>query len=366
MKDKKMDKKIPVIIPAYEPDERLIELINELIGKKINNIIVVNDGSNETYNEIFAKVEKLLEGSDSVLLVHERNQGKGRALKTAFKYVLENIPDAYGVITADSDGQHTPDSILKVAEAMNEQTEGLILGVRDFSDSATIPWKSRFGNRLTIKVFKMATGKKIDDTQTGLRGIPKKLILELLEIPGDRFEYETRMLIICAKKYNVNQVLIETIYDSKEEHQTHFRPVVDSFKIYSIFFEVFFKYLVSSLSSFLIDIILFAIICAVLRGNGGYTYTIIATVIARVLSAIYNYCMNYGFVFKSSEGRVKSMLKYGTLVVVQMMLSAALVTGINYLVINNLHSFVNESFIKMVVDSVLFFVSYNVQKRFVF
>lgn len=349
---------IPVVIPAYEPDEKLLSLLRELKSAALCPIVVVNDGSGSRYNTIFLSAGDIL-GKNGTILTHEVNRGKGAALKTAFQYVLRTWPDAVGVVTADSDGQHTPACIEKVKEALIAHPDDLVMGVRTF-DSENIPWKSRFGNTLTIKVFRLATGLSVSDTQTGLRGIPARFMRELLQIRGDRFEFEMEMLLESVGKYPVFEVPIETVYDSKENHQTHFNPVKDSVRIYRLLLGKFFRYILSSLSSSIVDLAAFELFCLLTRGHLA-AYIALSTVLARIISATYNYLMNYKVVFKSREKMGRSALKYFTLAVIQMSLSALLVTGGVWLL-----PVLPEVVVKMIVDTCLFFVSYYVQKRFVF
>ena len=224
---------IPIIIPAYEPDSNLPLLLHILAENHIGPVIVVDDGSGDQYLAIFEKARSLVAGNGGTVLVHEVNKGKGRALKTAFQYILENYQNVIGAVTADSDGQHTVDCIRKVMETLQAKPQELILGVRDFSGD-DIPWKSRFGNNLTEKVFAYVAGVHVSDTQTGLRGIPREFMRDLLDVAGERFEFETQMLLESVNRYPISEVEIETIYDSVEEHQTHFDPVADSIKIYRI------------------------------------------------------------------------------------------------------------------------------------
>ena len=186
---------IPIIIPAYEPDERLLELLKDLSESRLGPVIIVDDGSGEQYSDIFTEAENYLKTTGGVLLRHEVNRGKGRALKTAFAHVLDHEPDAIGCVTADSDGQHSVECITKCMNALSERPDNLILGVRDFSGEE-VPFKSRFGNNLTIKICSFLCGVKVTDTQTGLRGIPRAFMRDLLDVEGERFEFETRMLIV--------------------------------------------------------------------------------------------------------------------------------------------------------------------------
>ena len=96
-----MEQLIPIVIPAYEPDERLLVLLKQLHNSY--TVIVVDDGSGAAYQPIFDKVRELLAQTGGTVLVHERNHGKGRALKTAFAYVLKQYPNAVGVVTAAPD-----------------------------------------------------------------------------------------------------------------------------------------------------------------------------------------------------------------------------------------------------------------------
>lgn len=348
---------IPIIIPAYEPDIRMLGLLEKLKESKLGPIVIVNDGSGSDYDEIFAKADKLISGN-GIILRHESNCGKGRALKTAFAYVLQEYPEAVGLVTADSDGQHSPECICAVKESLLEHRDSLILGVRSF-DSEEIPWKSSFGNKLTMKVLGYASGLHVSDTQTGLRGIPIHFVKELLDVQGERFEFEMNMLLESVGRYPIEEVKIQTIYDSKENHQTHFNPVVDSWKIYKILLIKFIKYIFASVSSCLIDIGLFALLCHFLRGKEHYI--IICTVIARVVSATYNYSINYKIVFKSKSNVYKAALKYFILAIMQMTLSASFVS----LCCLAIH-LTPEWLVKVVIDTILFFISYYIQQQFVF
>lgn len=350
---------IPIIIPSYEPDERLLDLLTDLYENEIGPVIVVDDGNSDDYQTFF---EKATTQYNTVILRHDINRGKGRALKTAFEFCINHYTNMTGCITADSDGQHTIEAINKCRQALTENPECLILGVRDFQGK-DIPVKSQFGNNLTKKVFKFLYHISISDTQTGLRGIPTRFMSELLEVPGERFEYETRMLIKAVElEIKINEVMIETIYDSKTSHATHFRPIIDSIRIYALFFHTFGKFALSSLSSSIIDLVLFQVLCVILcHSYKRVTYVPVATIAARIISAIYNYFLNYKIVFKSGKSITGSSVKYVLLAVVQMMCSAVLTT-----VFISFTGVSVEILIKIPIDVFLFLVSYKIQKKYVF
>ena len=351
----------PVIIPSYEPDERLLSLLSDLNKAQVSPVIIVDDGSSDAYRLIFEAAAKEY---CAIVLRHENNCGKGRGLKTAFDYCLRQYSNMIGCITADCDGQHTFSAILKCKESLVKNQDKLILGVRNFSGGGQIvPAKSSFGNQLTRKVFRFLYGVDISDTQTGLRGIPVRFMKKLLEIQGERFEFETRMLVAAVQEdISFIEIPIETIYDSKDNHSTHFRPIVDSIQIYKVFGSAFGRFVLSSLSSSIIDLLLFHIFCIIFRNSFlGIYYVVIATVGARIISALCNYMFNYFFVFDSKKKHYQSAMRYFILAIAQMSCSAALTMGLLSLLPVN-----TEVIVKIPVDVLLWFVSYHVQKRYIY
>lgn len=221
---------ITVIIPSYNPDDKLIQLIEELKKSGFYNILVVDDGSAKECLPYFQKADEL----GAQVLKHDVNCGKGRALKTAFEFCLHSN-ECSGVVTVDGDGQHLVKDIYACVEEMLRKKDKVILGAREFS-SAEIPFRSRFGNNLTRMVFKIFCGIDISDTQTGLRVIPRCYLEQFLEYQGERYEYETNMLLMMKRdKIEWEEVKISTVYISENE-SSHFNPVKDSLKIYKVIF----------------------------------------------------------------------------------------------------------------------------------
>lgn len=354
MKADKVRWEIPIVIPSYEPDEKLPKLLKRLKETGFKNIVVVDDGSGGEYAHFFKDAEEIYGCS---VLHHAVNQGKGRALKTAFNYCLGKFRDMPGVVTADSDGQHSPECILLCVDALIAHPDSLILGCRCF-EGVDVPARSEFGNKCTRVVMKYLTGITVSDTQTGLRGIPAVFMERLLMVKGERFEFETNMLLETkTRKIPIVEVPIRTIY-IEENKTSHFNPIRDSIKIYMIFG----KFLFSSLSSSVVDLALFSLFCFLLRGRqwGSITYVMAATAFARILSALYNYLLNLKVVFQSESPVKSSLPRYVLLAVVQMSLSAVIV---GYLC--SLFSGA-EVLVKIPVDVLLFFLSFIIQREFVY
>lgn len=346
---------IPVIIPAYEPGENLIPFIDSLSEKGIQRIVVVDDGSGKAYESIFDEISRR---ENCMVLRHAVNLGKGRALKTAFNECMNRFPEAPGVVTADSDGQHTPEGILSCMQELSGHPDALVLGCRDF-DASNVPARSSFGNKCTRRVFRYLLGISITDTQTGLRGIPRSFMEILMNVKGERFEFETNMLIETKERQiPIREVPIDTIYI--EQNQTsHFHPIRDSLRIYLVFT----KFVFSSLSSSVVDLLLFGMFCNMLKGGGalfGASYIVQATVMARVLSAAYNFLINYKVVFRSRENMALTAAKYFLLAICQMGCSAFLV-DLLYRATGGV-----EVLVKIPVDVLLFFLSFAIQREFVY
>ncbi len=335
-----------IVIPTLDPDEDImLKFIEELKGE-FKNILVINDGSKGIHDKFFNKLKK-----DGIkVLTHHKNLGKGRALKNSFNYLLNEYPNIEGCVTCDCDGQHSVKDIKKCAKALLKEPDNLILGVRNF-ELDYVPPKSKFGNKITRNIFKMFIGLDISDTQTGLRALSKKLMYTFMDLSGERYEYETNMLIECKNEnINISEVEIETIYLNSNAN-SHFNPLKDSILIYKLFL----KYFVSSFSSFILDIILFIAIFGILNIN---SKILAATILARVVSSIYNYIINSNLVFKNLS--VSSLVKYYLLAIINMFISGCFVTYLyNLLGIPVL-------IIKIIVDSILWLINIIIQREFVF
>ncbi|CAM3098413.1 bifunctional glycosyltransferase family 2/GtrA family protein [Leuconostoc rapi] len=342
---------IPIVIPSLNPDEELIALINRLMihtGKIEQPIILVNDGSAKKYDSIFSKIQTRYQVT---ILQHDVNLGKGRAIKTAINYIIKHIPTAAGMITIDSDGQHTVDDMMTCTDNFLKKPKNLILGTRIFDNN--VPFRSKFGNILTAKCTQMTIGVKVSDTQTGLRVIPKQYFDILLGMTGERFEFEMNM-ILEAPTYGIEitEVPIKTIYIA-DNQSSHFRIIHDSISIYALFI----KYIFGAISSFLIDIFVFAMMVAFLS-NISARAVFIAAILSRLVSSTANYYINKSIVFKNNNHL--SFLSYFLLVLMQLIVSTLLVITLQH------ETGINVVMIKVVVDSLLFIVSYQIQKHVVF
>lgn len=345
-----------VILPSYNPSEKLVRAVNALTEYGFDDIIVINDGSGDSSKKIFEEVERF---PNVTLLNHEKNKGKGRALKTGFEYFLENRKEKSGVVTTDDDLQHTPTDILACVREMEEK-EVAVFGARDFKKD-NIPPKSRIGNKITSFTFRFLCGIKITDTQTGLRAIPRSYLPLLTKVGGERFEYETNMLLSMKQEsLDFCEHPIETIYDNNNSG-THFNPFKDSIKIYAVIL----KYIVSSLASSILDLLIFTLLNMLLSKNIEAWFRIFsATAIARIISSAVNYTINKNKVFKS-KGHIKSsLIKYYCLCIAQGFSSYALVYFITFL--TSAKQSIVQTFYKMLVDLILFFLCFTIQREWVF
>ncbi len=348
---------LTVIIPSFKPDEKLEFIVSELEKVGFCDIVVVNDGSGSDYDDVFRSVA---EHTSVTLLTHDVNRGKGAALKTAFRYVTNERPDRFGVITADGDAQHRASDIFACGEKMLQNGDKLVLGVRDFS-LPSVPTRSRRGNRITSLTFRVLCGLKISDTQTGLRAIPSQYLADLCRIDGERYEYETNALL-AMKNLGIPycEQKIETVYIN-ENQTSHFRPVRDSLRIYSLIL----KFVFSSFASTLIDLAAFYVFSRIATSAGvGANSVVIATAAARAVSSCSNFLINRSVVFRSELGVGKTLLKYYALAVPVALISAYGVKFAGFAL--GIDNAIGLTLIKIVVDTVLYFVNFRIQREWVF
>ena len=355
MEKRSITENITVIIPSLNPDEKLRGVVSSLLALGFCDIVIVNDGSDEEHTKNFPSEN---DSPCLTILRHPVNRGKGAALKTAFKYVIENRPETKTVVTVDGDGQHRAQDVLACCEK-SAQSGTLVLGVRDFSLSH-VPARSRFGNKTTSLVFRLACGLKISDTQTGLRAIPAIHLGDLLTIEGDRFEYETNMLLNLKNLgIKMSEQTIETVY-IEENKTSHFRPVRDSLKIYSLIL----KFIASSTVAAVLDHLLFFLV-KLFFGKYFVPYSVlIPMIIARVFSSATNFALNKKTVFKNNGSILKTLVKYYVLAVPMLLISCI---GIDW--VSSALGITNAALvtlIKIVIESILFLLSFRLQREWVF
>lgn len=333
-----------VLIPAYQPDARLPRLILELHrADPSTKIVVVDDGSGQKFSDIFEASAT----AGAQVISYENNRGKGYALREGFTWIRDVAGDlSECVVTADADGQHTLNDIFRVGRTCTD-TGTSVLGVREFVGH--VPARSRIGNTATSALFWLATGWKLKDTQTGLRAFPVALLPALLEVQGDRYEYELRVLLHLAKfRHPVTQIPIETIYEAGNP-TSHFRPLQDSARIWAPLL----KFAASSGVATIIDYVL------VLALNALTGALFFPVVVARMVSASVNFAMNRRVFEATGVPLRRSALRYAALAI-------AVVAG-SYTMLAVLTGIGMPLWIaKIIADTTMYLVSYSAQSRYVF
>ena len=274
-----MNNDIVVLIPIYNPDVKITKNFLDIITKKIKNIVFVNDGCDKKYDSFFEELEKKYP-----VIKHNINFGKGRGLKNGINYILNNYPKAKCLVTADCDGQHSVDDIIKCGKIAIKYSDSLVLGCRNF-DQANVPLKSKFGNKLTRNILDLFVGVKTTDTQTGLRAMSLDVARYFLTLNGERYEYETNVLI-ATKQYNIpiKEVEIETIYIG-DNGTSHFNPIRDSIRIYRLFA----KYFVTAILAYILEIIALLLLlrCPIFTLSV-VVYLIAAKVLSVFITSLFN------------------------------------------------------------------------------
>lgn len=347
---------VSVVLPSLDPDGRFLAVVDGLLALGFSEIIIVNDGSKDKSLPYFDFLRKY---PQCHILTHPQNLGKGAALRTAFSWFLKHSAQRPGVVTVDGDGQHLPEDILACCDAMSQQPDHVILGCRDFS-TAGVPLRSLIGNQITSYIFRIGCGIRLSDTQTGLRAIPAQYLPFMLRVPGDRFDYETNMLLEMKREAIPFQaVKIETVYDG-DNHTSHFRAIRDSVRIYRRIL----KFMLSSGVASFVDEGTFFLLAAISNLFWNRYSILLCTVIARAISSFMNFNTNRRLVFHCVNSYTRTMVRYYALCVPQTLLSAGSVWLISHLLSNQAPWAV--TLLKIVVDSALFFISFHIQRDWVF
>ncbi|MBR7121646.1 MAG: bifunctional glycosyltransferase family 2/GtrA family protein [Lentisphaeria bacterium] len=343
-----------VLIPAYNPDGKLLTLLSELISGGFDNIVVVDDGSKAECQALFDEVAAM---EKVVLHRHPVNMGKGAALKSGLICILNNFPECRMVITADADGQHTPQDICRLSSAAGSAPEKLWLGVRAFDKD--VPLRSLIGNRLTAFFMRILLGMKISDTQTGLRAIPRSFIRELLQIPYNRYEFELEMLLACKRSgRETAELTISTVYIDNNS-SSHFNPLKDSFKIYIVLF----RYILVSLLTAVVDYLVYVpalFLCGTFLPYSEAVTTAAAVSIGRIAGAAVQYTLVRKVVFYSRASVISTLPKFIFLVICSGCAS--------YLVMHAINSSVhwNFYFAKLAAELIIYLANFLIQRDFIF
>ncbi len=349
---------VAIVIPCFEPPQTLVAYVAAFIARGFSHIYIVNDGSDAQCDFTFAQLETM---EVCTVLVHRHNKGKGAALKTAYHAIATAFETCRVVITVDCDGQHAVHDVCRIAEALPQHPDGLLLGARDFS-KAGVPIKSYAGNRCASFLFFLLYGRWVQDTQTGLRAFSAKFLPKMCEIQGARFEYEMAVLTTFAnEKIPIKHISIDTIYIQGNE-STHFNPIADSLRIFRVLFKRIGRFLLSSGTACLVDISLCWLLLYLLAPTiqADLLRIGISVGVARLCSLVVNYSLNKCFVFHVSKVTKMTFARYLALAIGNVLAATVLI----YL--GHTVFYMGERIAKLCADTILLCINYQVQRLWVF
>lgn len=334
-----------IVIPAYQPDEKLYHLVMGLKAVADYPILIVNDGSSPDRAPLFERLKE-----HAVIIGYENNRGKGAAIRYALVHIQEHYAADDGVITVDADGQHLPLDVMRVTAVWEQSPDKIVLGSRRFTGK--VPFKSRAGNAITRGVFAISTGVGLHDTQTGLRAFSVSRIPMMLDMKGDRYEYEINVLLYATRhKIPIQEVPIETVY-IEDNASSHFNPVRDAWLIYKMIL----LFVGSSFTAMFVDYVLVIALTAATASLPQAKSLLISTIAARVVSSLINYSINRKLVFQHRDRC--SILRY--------FLVVAGIWAVNYGLLYLLAFIMRVAVGKLIVELLLYPVSFLLQRSFVF
>ena len=329
-----------LLIPAYNPSGTLLNLVESLTNN-FTKIVIIDDGS--ILNESKKTFKELENHSKIIVLNHNVNLGKGKALKTGFEFCKNNLEFDY-IITADADGQHLPSDIIKVLNNTFSDISELIMGEREFDNK--VPLRSRIGNIITAKIFSFLFNLNLNDTQTGLRAYKKNIIEEIILIKGDGYEYESNVLKwIARSKKIITSIKISTIY-LDNNISSHFSPIKDSLKIYLSIIGFPF----SSFLSFLLDYLIFVFLYKI------FDSLFFSIIFARIFSGYTNFIINKFFFLNEKKKTFWYAQRYLFLSIIILFMSYFFIL---FLINLNFSPYLS----KIIADSIFYLVSVFFHRR---
>ncbi len=329
-----------LLIPAYQPDTALVELVQCLESTgQFNQIVVIDDGSDPTHQHIFDSIS----ACGATVIRHPENIGKGAAIRTGIEFASKH--GAPYVVTADADGQHLAKDIERIARATAESGT-LTLGYREFG--AEVPLRSRAGNLVTNHLFRITMRKPLRDTQTGLRGYPAATYDTLLKTPSNRYEFEFDVLAKLVRSKPYTEIPIETVYEPGNP-TSHFRPLLDSARIYFVFI----RHTAVALLFAALDFGAFSLIALLLPPGAAFL------IVRPITATLYFFTMRR-FVYHSHRSIPRQFVEYVSLVGINILVASLVMGGIGPLAGNS------STIFYLMITSVLFFVNFLIQRFFIF
>ena len=194
------------LIPAFNEEEKIKEVILRLRKHKDINIIVIDDGSTDSTSEIVRKL-------GTVLIRHETNMGKGEAIKTGFRYILKNYPKAKYVVLIDADMQYFPEDAGKILKLLEEGDADYVTGYRNPRE---IPYANRIGNFGWRLLFNLLFGTNLRDTNCGYVGMTKNAMIKIKNIHGGYIIENSMLRDAIKNKLRIKQVPVKVVYGKRK------------------------------------------------------------------------------------------------------------------------------------------------------
>jgi len=217
--------KTAVLIPAYNEEKRIAQLIEEVV-KSVPDVIVVDDGSTDATADVVA-------GTRVFLLRQRKNLGKGAALRIGFDYILSKGFDS--VLVMDADGQHAPADIPHFIKKALETNAGIILGNR-MGKAGNMPLVRRLTNKIMSFILSFIVRQKIPDSQCGYRLIKRK-VLETVRLNSSNYEIDSELLLEANKAgFKIDSIPVKTIYGGQK---SCINPLVDTLRFFKLIFRFF-------------------------------------------------------------------------------------------------------------------------------
>ena len=213
-------------IPAYDVENMISDVVTRSL-QFVDKVIVCDDGS----NDFTAQKAK---DAGAIIIKHDKNLGKGAALRSLFSFVKKNDFDI--IVTIDGDGQFLPEEIEKLIEPIRTNQFDVVIGNR-FLGKHEMPFYRKAGNKMLDKFTKIAADLPFEDTQSGFRAYSKKAI-DKINFNSNGFGVDSEILIDAVNKdLKITEKYVSVIYDTGERTSTK-NPVSHSMGVIASIIEL--------------------------------------------------------------------------------------------------------------------------------
>ena len=195
------------IIPAYNEEKNIEEVIKKVSKLGINPIVVDDGSTDNTFN--------ICDNNGAIVIRHDTNKGKGEAIKSGFDYLIKNHPEFTHLVIMDADMQYHPEEALAILNTLENNNSDLVMGHRYWEN---VPFRHRLGNFVWRNAFNILFGTTLKDTNCGMMGLNRDAVEKLKDHILGGYIVDNSILIGAVKNsLKIDQTPVKVNYHRKSK-----------------------------------------------------------------------------------------------------------------------------------------------------